>query len=98
MAARTVASRSTTAVVLLIVSARLGGERLPDPGDRRHRAGPADVERQVRDHLDELVLGDPVLDRAREVKAHLLGLAGRDERRAGDEAAVALGQLRPLPD
>jgi hypothetical protein len=36
--------------------------------------------------------------RAREVKAHLLGLAGRDERRAGDEAPVALRELRPLPD
>jgi hypothetical protein len=32
------------------------------------------------------------------VKAHLLGLAGRDQRRAGDEAAIALRELRALPD
>jgi len=32
------------------------------------------------------------------VKAHLLGLAERDERGAGDEAPVALGKSRPLPD
>src|SRR4051794_20310996 len=42
---------------------------------RGHRARPADVEREVRDHLDELLLRDAVLDRVGEVEVHLLGLA-----------------------
>jgi hypothetical protein len=45
----------------------------------------------MRDHLDELLLCDAVLDRAWKVKGHLLGLAGRDERSARDQAAFALG-------
>src|SRR5439155_7981048 len=63
-----------------------------------HRVRPAGVEREVRDELDDLLLGHAVLDGAREMEAHLLGLAGGDERRAGDEAPVALRELRPLPD
>jgi hypothetical protein len=51
----------------------------------------------VRDHLDQLLLRDAVLDRLKEVEVHLLGLAGRDERRARDQAAVAFRELRPLP-
>jgi hypothetical protein len=39
-----------------------------------------------------------VLDGAWEMEVHLLGLAGRNQRRAGDQAAVALRELRPLPD
>lgn len=55
-------------------------EQLLDLADRRDRAGPADVERELCDHLDEFILGDPILDGAREMKTQLLGLAGRDER------------------
>src|SRR5215471_19470625 len=66
--------------------------------DRRYRARPTDVEREVGDGLDELLLGDAVFDRLREVELHLLGLAGRDESGAGDEASVPLRELRPLPD
>src|SRR5436305_9783989 len=50
------------------------------------------------DELDQLLLRHTILDGAREVKVHLLGLAEGDERRAGDEAPVALRQLRALPD
>src|SRR3954467_11737638 len=63
-------------------------EQLLRLGRCRHGVGPSGVEREMRDQLDELLLGHAVLDRAREVEGHLLGLAGRDERRAGNEAPV----------
>src|SRR5579859_1192258 len=64
---------------------------------RRHRVRPTDVERQVGDHLDELLLRHSVLDRIREVEIHLLGLAARDECGAGHEAPITLRELTSLP-
>src|SRR5262252_11098650 len=66
-------------------------------GCRRHRAGPSGVKREMRDHLDEFLLRDTVLDCVRKVKAHLLGLARGDQRRTSYQAAVALRELRSLP-
>src|SRR5882762_2413309 len=72
-------------------------EQLLRLGRGGYGARPARVEREMRDQLDQLVLGHAVLDGAREVEVHLLGLAQSDQRGAGDQAAVALRQLRALP-
>ena len=58
---------------------------------------PSGVKREMRDHLDEFLLRDTVLDCVRKVKAHLLGLARGDQRRTSYQAAVALRELRSLP-
>jgi hypothetical protein len=50
------------------------------------------------DELDDLVLGDAVLEGALEMAAQLLAAIERDQRRDGDQAAVALLEVGPLPD
>src|SRR3954467_3313680 len=59
--------------------------------------GPAAIEREVRDQLDQLFLLHAVVERAPDMPANLVGPAERDERRDGDEAAVALDEPRALP-
>jgi len=54
--------------------------------------GPASVEGEVGDGLDELLLGDAVLLGEGEVKVQLLDVAAGDEGGAGDEAPVAFGK------
>src|SRR5579863_4925022 len=46
----------------------------------------------------ELVLGNAVAQRAFEMTPQLIGPLQRDERRAGYQAAVALGELGTFPD
>ena len=50
------------------------------------------------DQLADLLGRDTVVERTLEVALELLGAVERNEGRAGDQAAVALRQLRPLPD
>ena len=50
------------------------------------------------DDFDDLVLGHAIAEGALEMAAQLLGAVERDERGDGDEAAVALGEARALPD
>src|SRR5215831_4682713 len=50
------------------------------------------------DHFTELVLGEAVIERALEMADELLFAAECDQGRAGDQAAVALGESRALPD
>src|SRR3954447_1309241 len=57
-----------------------------------HGLGPASVEGEVGDGLDELLLGDAVLLGEGEVKVQLLDVAAGDEGGAGDEAPVAFGK------
>src|SRR4051812_32124356 len=52
----------------------------------------------MRDDLDDLVARHAVVERAPDVAAQLLRGALRDERRYGDEAAIALGGPLSLPD
>ena len=68
-----------------------------DPA-RRHRGRPAGVEREVRDDLADLFLGDTVTERSLEVPGQLIYPIERDQRGDGDQAAIALGETRPLPD
>src|SRR5215470_14500809 len=65
---------------------------------RRHGGGPARVKREVGDQLNDLVSGDPVMERAPEMTPQLLAAIERHQRRNGDEAAVTLGESRPFPD
>ena len=50
------------------------------------------------DDLDELVVGDAVVDGAAEVAGELLGAVEGDEGGDGDEGAVTLGQPGAFPD
>ena len=52
----------------------------------------------MRREFDKFILRNTVLDGARKMKIHLLGLAKRNERGARYQAAVSLRQLRTLPD
>src|SRR5262249_60784269 len=69
-------------------------------GDRPggHGGGPAGVEGEVGDDLADLLARDAVVQRAFEMPRQLVGAVHGDERRDGDEAPVALGESRPLPD
>src|SRR6266567_8403467 len=51
----------------------------------------------MRDRLDELFSRDAIFDREWKVKLHLFGLPQRDQRRARNQAAVALRELLALP-
>src|SRR5215472_18900680 len=70
----------------------LGDER------RGHRCRPAGIEGEMGDHFTELVLGEAVVESALQMPDELFFAAERDECRAGDQAAVALGESRTLPD
>ena len=48
------------------------------------------VEGQVRDHFDELLLGDAVVQGASEMRSQLVGAVEGDEGGDGDQAAIAL--------
>src|SRR5688572_10855217 len=52
----------------------------------------------MRDHLADLLAGDAVAERALQVTRELVAATEGDQRGDRDEAAVALGQLGPLPD
>src|ERR1043166_2075095 len=68
-------------------------------GDQRrgHCRRPAGVEGEMGDDLAQLALFEPVVERALQVADQLFLAAERDERGAGDQAAVALGKARALP-
>ena len=73
-------------------------EDLAGDRDRRDGVRPAGIEGELRDRLDELDLGHAVLPRQCEMGAKLVGTVQRDQGADGDEAAIALGETRPLPD
>src|SRR5258708_17591464 len=52
----------------------------------------------MRDDLDDLGLGDAIVDGAGDMAAQLLAAVHGDQRGNGDQAAVALGEAGPLPD
>src|SRR5947209_74406 len=51
----------------------------------------------MRDELDQLLALHAVVESAPEMTAQLIGPIERDERRHGDQAAVALSEARPFP-
>src|SRR6266446_654121 len=63
-----------------------------------HRRWPAGVKGQVGDQLADLVLGDAVAEGALEVTMELPLAAECNERRHGDQAAIALRQARAFPN
>ena len=70
---------------------------LPDPGILQ-RIGKLHAARlDVTVGVGDLFLGQAVGDAEGDVEAELVGVAHRGERRDGDEAAVALGELLALP-
>src|SRR4051812_14600487 len=65
---------------------------------RGHGFGPAGVEGEVGDGLDELFLGDAVLLGEGQVEVQLLDIAAGDEGSDGGQAPVALGEPGAFPD
>src|SRR6516162_3457823 len=63
-----------------------------------HRRRPARIKGEMRDDFTDLILGDAIVERALQMADQLLFAAKRDQGRAGDQAAVPLGQLRALPN
>ena len=64
---------------------------------RREGVGPADIERQMRDHFGDLHPREAVIHRPVEVIGNLRNLTGSDQRADGDEAALARRELRAQP-
>src|SRR5664280_2929395 len=58
---------------------------------------PARVECKVRDGLDQLLLREAIVTRANEMRTQLVRTIQSDQGADGDQAAVALGELRALP-
>jgi len=52
----------------------------------------------MRDELNQLILGDAIVDGAGEVAALLFGAIERHQCGARNKTAVALGKTRPFPD
>src|SRR4051812_25377313 len=71
----------------------VAAEDLLGDGHRGEGLRPARVEGQVRDELDELLLGDAVVLRVLQVEGQLLGVAAGEQCGDGGQAAVALRQL-----
>src|SRR6516162_4751025 len=65
---------------------------------RGHRRRPTCVEGEMGDDLAELVLAQAVVERPPQMTHELAFAAERNQGRAGDQAAVALGETGPLPD
>ena len=63
-----------------------------------HRRRPSGVKGHMGDNFRDLGLGDAVAERAFDMHSKLLRTIQGDQRRYGYEAAVALGELGPLPD
>jgi hypothetical protein len=76
----------------------LGGEGLLGNRDRGHGFGPAGVEGQMSDRLDQLGLTYTIVSGVAEVEAQLVGIAAGDQGRDGDETAVAGGELASVPN
>src|SRR5262252_8353443 len=70
----------------------LGDER------RGHRRRPAGIEGQMGDHFAELVLCQAIVERPLQVASELPFAPQRDQRRARNEAAVALREARTFPN
>ena len=74
------------------------GEHLVGDRDGTRRTWKADVEREVGDHLLQLVVGEPVAPAEPQMPGQLLGGSIGDEGGEGDEAAVAGRQFGAVPD
>src|SRR3954447_8797793 len=77
---------------------RLLGEYLLGDGHRGEGLGPARVEGQVCDGLDEFGLGEAVLLGQGEVVAELFGVPAGGEGRDREQAAFLRGELGAGPD
>src|SRR5256886_11741572 len=75
----------------------VAAEDLFGDGHRGHRFRPAGVEGQVRDRLDEFLLGGAVLLGEAEVEHELFGVAAGGQRGDRDQAAFLGRQLRTFP-
>src|SRR5271167_1435423 len=65
---------------------------------RGHRRRPAGIEGEMGDDFAELFLGQAVVERPLQMADELPFAAERNQRRAGDQAAVALGETGTFPD
>src|SRR3954471_14883793 len=74
------------------------GENAVEDADGGAGGGPARIESEMGDELDQLVAGDAVVERPLQVKGQLVDPVERDEARNGDQAAVAGREAGPLPD
>src|SRR4051794_2630850 len=87
---------STAPRMVVFLSLGRGGsvaaEGLRGDGHRGEGLRPAGVEGQVRDELDELLLGDTVVLRVPQVEGELFGVAAGEQGGDGGQAAVALRQ------
>src|SRR5262245_4821073 len=72
-------------------------EDVPRDACRRHRGGPARIERHVGDDLADLLARHPVGQGALDMALQLIAPGHRRARGHGDEAAVAPGKAGPLP-
>src|SRR4051794_7212972 len=72
----------------------VAAEDLLGDGHRRECLGPAGIEREVCDRLDQLLLRGTVVLRQLQVVGELLGVAAGGQRGDGDQAALFRGQLR----
>src|SRR3954452_11014254 len=75
----------------------VAAEDLLGHGHRTHGFRPAGVEGEVREGLDQLLLGRAVVLRELQVVRELLGVPAGGERGDGDQAALLRRQLRPRP-
>ena len=74
------------------------GEDVGGDAERGDGRGDARVDRDLHEHLDQLVARQPDAERAGEVRAQLLVVAERREHRDGDHRPVAHRQARARPD
>src|SRR5271165_218735 len=73
-------------------------EGLAQDGARRIRHRPTGIEGEMRDHFDQLIAGDAVRERTPDMARQFIGPVERNQAGNGDQAAVTLGEARPLPD
>src|SRR6266567_57028 len=86
------------AYLLVLQGGSVGGEDALSGGHRGHGLGPAGVEGQVGDGLDQLGLGVAVLPGQTQVIHKLVGVPRGGQRGDGDQAALLQREARAGPD
>ena len=74
------------------------GEYILRDRHRGRRVRPAGVEREMRDHLRQFAWSDAVVERERELLAHLGRLIPRDQGGDRHQAAIARRQAGTFPE